>query len=569
MIVFELLRYKNLLSSGNVFTEIPLNKHANTLIVGKNGAGKSTILDALCFALFGKPFRNINKPQIVNTITKKNMLVELYFSIGSASYVIKRGMKPAVFEVHKNGDLLSQDADSKDYQEVLEKQILKLNYKSFRQIVILGSASFVPFMALTTGQRREIIEDLLDLQIFTTMNMLLKERIANNTKLILEIVSKQELIKEKINIYNKHMAQVKQDNEEYITAKQELIAATTSELEELKRQSDAIQTAIDELTALYDGHEDHTKRIAKLEKMMDKAAYECSALRTEIEFFSEHADCPTCRQSIDEAFRKKATEKRMKKIDKFASAIQDLMNEKEALELKQFAKDTLGKQIGKHEYDQSHLHADARSKAFYILTLQKEVDALHAKSTEYHGERIEELQAELEKAEEAYKEALDDKQTFAAASGLLKDNGIKAKIIKQYIPVINKLINKYLSALDFFVEFELDENFNETIKSRYRDEFSYDSFSEGEKKRINLAIIFTWRAIAKLRNSASTNLFLLDEVFDSSLEQTGVEDVLKILLSLSAENIFIISHNQAVAADRFAHTIKFEKKSNFSRMVPA
>jgi DNA repair exonuclease SbcCD ATPase subunit len=567
MIIFETLRYRNFLSTGNVFTEIPLNKHANTLIVGKNGAGKSTILDVLCFALFGKPFRSINKPQLVNTITKKGLLVELEFSIGSARYLIKRGIKPAVFEVCKNGTLISQDADSKDYQEVLEKQILKLNYKSFRQIVILGSASFVPFMALTTGQRREIIEDLLDLQIFTTMNVLLKERIANNTKLILEINAKQELIKEKINIYNKHMAQVKQDNEDVIVAKQELIDEAIKELEALKANSDTLQKEIDELTVLFNGHEDHTKRIAKLEKMIDKAQYEINFLTADIKFFTEHEDCPACRQGLEESYRKKALDKRQKKIQKYNTGIKDLLAEKAELELKQFAKDTIGKQIGKAEYDQNHIFAEARSKAAYIAILQKEIDATKTKITEYHGERIEELQNELLQAEEAYKEALDDKQTFTAASGLLKDNGIKAKIIKQYVPVINKLINKYLSALDFFVEFELDENFNETIKSRYRDEFSYESFSEGEKKRINLAIIFTWRAIAKLRNSANTNLFLLDEVFDSSLDLSGMEEVLKVLLSLSAENTFIISHNQAFVSDKFEHTIKFEKKQNFSRMI--
>jgi DNA repair exonuclease SbcCD ATPase subunit len=569
MIIFENIRYKNFISTGNVFTEIELNKHASTLVVGKNGAGKSTILDAICFALFGKPFRNINKPQLVNSITKKNCLVELDFSIGNVKYMIRRGIKPAVFEVFKNGTLLNQSAESKDYQDILEKQILKLNIKSFRQIVILGSASFVPFMALTTGQRREIIEDLLDLQIFTTMNVLLKERIANNTKLLLEINSRISLAKEKIELYNKHMVQVQKNNDEQIASKQELINETLKDLEALKSKCNVYDEGIAQITSQLASRQDFSKRLKTIEKIKYKSTAECNMYRKEIEFLTEHADCPTCNQSIEKTFREKKIASNTKHIDKHASAIAKLLTEEQELELHQAARETDKENIARMELEKGQILADIRAKTFYMVQLSNDIAIIKNQHSEYNGARIEEINVELKQAEVELEAAIDDKTTFAAASTLLKDTGIKAKIIKQYVPVINKLINKYLSALDFFVEFELNESFEETIKSRYRDEFSYESFSEGEKKRINLAIIFTWRAIAKLRNSANTNLFILDEVFDSSLDLTGTEDVLKLLLSLSAENTFIISHNPAAQGDKFSNVLRVEKKQNFSKVINA
>lgn len=566
MIVFEVLRYKNLLSTGNLFTTIELNKHASTLVVGKNGSGKSTILDAICFALFAKPFRNINKPQLVNSITKKNMLVELEFSIGKTKYKIIRGIKPAVFEVYQSDKLLNQTADQKDYQETLEKQILKLNYKSFRQIVILGSASFVPFMALTTGQRREIIEDLLDLQIFTTMNNLLKERVATNARCIGDLHQARDLTREKIDLHNQHLAQLKVNNEEFIANKHELMTDVIAEAAKLnlvvQNNNCLIKKLEDALT-----EESVQSKINKNDKIRHKAESRLSLLISETEFFLEHQDCPTCSQTISEEFRTNAIRVRHKEIDKIENGLEKLKVERELLEKKLEKENNIYEGISQLRNENIVKQNEIRLKNDYAAQIKNEIEQSKKKYEEYDGAKLSELTSELEKFEVEYQEALDDKQTFSSAGVLLKDSGIKAKIIKQYVPVINKLINKYLSALDFFVQFELNEAFEESIKSRYRDDFSYESFSEGEKKRINLAIIFTWRAIAKLRNSANTNLFMLDEVFDSSLDLTGMEEVLRLLLSLSADNTFIISHSQATVADKFDQTIRFEKRQNFSKVA--
>jgi DNA repair exonuclease SbcCD ATPase subunit len=569
MILLEQLRYKNLLSSGNVFTVIDLNKHTSTLIIGKNGSGKSTVLDALCFALFGKPFRNINKPQLVNSIIKKNLVVELTFSIGKNSYKIIRGIKPATFEVYQNGKLLNQSAEQKDYQETLEKQILKLNFKSFRQIVILGSASFVPFMQLTTGQRREIIEDLLDLQIFTTMNMLLKERVALNTKSIMEIVCKQALLAEKVDLYNSHLAQMKKNNDDFVQHKNDLIAENAEvingERVKLLMCDDNINMFKKELLTL----EDYAPRIQKIDRLTYKVNAQLDVIVKEVAFFEAHENCPTCHQDIKDTFRRFTIDEKNIAINKIVKGLTKLTREKEDLQVKQGSLVDCLKQIDTWTVERQSFEGEIDIRKRYIKQLKQEIDISANQTVKYNGTKIEDLNEQIQLTELDYKLALEDKQTYASAALLLKDSGIKAKIIKQYIPVINKLINKYLSALDFFVEFELNEAFEETIKSRYRDEFSYESFSEGEKKRINLAIIFTWRAVAKLRNSANTNLFMLDEVFDSSLDLTGMEDVLRLLLSLSADNTFIISHNQATVGDRFQNVIRFEKRQNFSKVSHA
>ncbi|MGZ4849794.1 MAG: AAA family ATPase [Candidatus Bathyarchaeia archaeon] len=569
MIIFETLRYKNFLSSGNVFTVIELNKHVSTLIIGKNGSGKSTVLDALCFALFAKPFRNINKPQLVNSINKKNLLVELTFSIGTNKYKIRRGIKPVIFEVLRNGRLLNQAAEQKDYQETLEKQILKLNYKSFRQIVILGSASFIPFMALTTGQRREIIEDLLDLQIFTTMNTLLKERISLNNKDILDIIARQELIQEKIDLYNNHLAQVQKNNEDLINHKILIITDTLKSIDPLLDQISLYDVNINMFRTELEQLEDYTPKIQKLDRLEHKIQAELGVIYKDQNFFNDHENCPTCNQYIDARFRATMIEDKTKNINKITKGLEKLKQDRGRFQVYQSTRNDCITQINELTLGKKEIQNQIDLKRMYIEQVKQEIELAKQHTDEYHGEKIEELSAELKQTDNDYQLALEDKQTYASAALLLKDSGIKAKIIKQYVPVINKLINKYLSALDFFVQFELNESFEETIKSRYRDEFSYESFSEGEKKRINLAIIFTWRAVAKLRNSANTNLFMLDEVFDSSLDLTGMEDVLRLLLSLSADNTFIISHNQATMADKFANVIKFEKRQNFSKVANA
>jgi DNA repair exonuclease SbcCD ATPase subunit len=568
MIFFKTLRWKNLLSTGNIFTEIDLSKSNTTLIVGENGAGKSTILDALSFALFGKPFRKINKPQLLNTITKKDLVVEIEFDIGANKYKIIRGIKPTVFEVYQNNVLLNQSAEMKDYQEILEKQILKLNQKSFCQVVVLGSATFQPFMQLPGGQRREIIEDLLDLQIFTTMNSLLKDKVQSNNENLSEINSDQKVVMEKIRIIKEHLQEKQINNEKLVAEKVSLIDDTSYKIEKLNQQYWNYDAAINSMKESMSEETSIAKHLQKVSQFRHKIEASVAILNKDIKFFSEHKDCPTCTQEIDDTFRLNilaqkdseridCTEKLnllSKEYDKANAKLNDLIEVQSNINTKQM--------------EQFRVKSNIDSLIKYRDQLEREIKNINSIHEADEEDKMSELETELNSVAARYNDAMDQKQIFAAASMLLKDGGIKARIIKQYVPVINKLISKYLSSMDFFVQFELDEEFNETIKSRFRDEFSYASFSEGEKMRINLAILFTWRAVAKLRNSVSTNLLIMDEVFDSSLDANGTEEFLKILNNLTSDtNTFIISHKTDQLYDKFTNVIKFEKHKNFSKVA--
>jgi DNA repair exonuclease SbcCD ATPase subunit len=565
-IVFSKLRWKNFLSTGNQYTEIDLSTSGTTLIVGQNGAGKSTCLDALTFALFGKPFRNINKPQLINSITKKDMVVEIEFNIGSNSYKVIRGVKPTVFEVYCNNTLLNQSAEMRDYQEILEKQILRINYKSFCQVVILGSASFVPFMQLPTGQRRGIIEDLLDLQVFTTMNTLLKEKIQTNNDDILQNSNDQKLVKEKIKMLKGHLQDLQNRNEEFVKRKQEqLTSIEQSILESQNQQTKFIEEAgtfsyaIDEKTKLFN-------KLNQYELLLIQMRGKIEYISKEINFFNNSDNCPTCTQQIDKTFSCDIVSTKEQEISELNDGISKLL----------IIKESVGEKYSKvlsdeAEYKRLMNEASNEKLSIKIFTQQKEqviseINSVVSETKETSDYKISDLEADLTSLSEKYNELQDDKLTLGAASVMLKDGGIKTKIINQYIPIINKLINKYLSEFDLFVEFELDEQFNEKIKSRYRDEFSYSSFSEGEKQKIDLAILFTWRAVAKLRNSLNTNLLILDEIFDSSLDGNAADDLLKILQNISQDsNIFIISHRENLH-DKFENVIKFIKHKNFSRI---
>jgi DNA repair exonuclease SbcCD ATPase subunit len=565
-IVFSKLRWKNFLSTGNQYTEIDLSTSGTTLIVGQNGAGKSTCLDALTFALFGKPFRNINKPQLINSITKKDMTVEIEFNMGSNSYKVVRGVKPTVFEVYCNDTLLNQSAEMRDYQEILEKQILRINYKSFCQVVILGSASFVPFMQLPTGQRRAIIEDLLDLQVFTTMNTLLKEKIQTNNDDILQNSNDQKLVKEKIKMLKGHLQDLQNRNEEFIKRKQEqLTSIEQSILESQNKQTKFIEEAgtfsyaIDEKTKLFN-------KLNQYELLLIQMRGKIEYISKEINFFNNSDNCPTCTQQIDKTFSCDIVSTKEQEISELNEGISKLLTIKESVEEK------YNKVLSDEaEYKRLMNEASNEKLSIKIFTQQKEqiineINSVVSETKETSDYKISDLEADLTSLSERYNELQDDKLTLGAASVMLKDGGIKTKIINQYIPIINKLINKYLSEFDLFVEFELDEQFNEKIKSRYRDEFSYSSFSEGEKQKIDLAILFTWRAVAKLRNSLNTNLLILDEIFDSSLDGNAADDLLKILQNISQDsNIFIISHRENLH-DKFENVIKFIKHKNFSRI---
>lgn len=566
MIYFKKLRYKNFLSTGNVFTEFDLAGKDMTLIIGINGAGKSTILDALTFALFGKPFRKINKPQLVNTITQKNCLVELEFSIGTVEYKIIRGMKPSIFEVYKNDNLLNQSAETKDYQEILEKQILKVNQRSFSQVVILGSATFQPFMQLPGGQRREIIEELLDLRIFTTMNSLLKDKVADNNDLINSKYSEKKLVESKIEMTNEHLKELQQNNEKLISEKESLIKETKEHIAEMQDKFNFFSDQISSLELQTYDNDGITKKIEKLKKLRHQIEAKVGLIEKDMSFFVSHDNCPTCKQEISEDHKNGMINDNKNEIGKLNEGLKQLSTEYDTTKQRLDKILEVQSKIQNLEIKKVEAKTTINSLTKYINQLNIEIDNINHSQEEQKENKIADFENELKDIEKSYNELVEDKHILMAAGTLLKDGGIKAKIIKQYIPVINKLINKYLSAMDFFVSFELDEEFNETIKSRYRDNFTYASFSEGEKQKIDLALLFTWRAIAKLRNSINTNLLIMDEVFDSSLDSNATDYLFNIINDVAKDNnIFIISHKEHMN-EKFSNVIKFNKIKNFSQM---
>ena len=570
MIYFKTIRYKNFLSTGNSFTEVELNKNNTTLIVGENGAGKSTILDALSFALYNKPFRKVNKPQLLNSINKKDLIVELEFEIGPSMYKIIRGLKPNIFEMYSNNKLLSQDAASRDYQDVLEKQILKLNHKSFCQVVVLGSASFVPFMQLTAASRREVIEDLLDIQIFSTMNSLLKEKINTNNSTIMEVEYQYDLTSEKIKMQHEHIIALQKNNEEQIEKYRQELKQITDRIDAEKIQVDDTEQQILALSQQVEDQEQVNSKQNKLQVLEGQLNDKLSKLEKEINFFNSHDNCPTCKQGIDDTFKCETVSTKQNQFQETTDGIDQIRKEIQKIQKRIAEIASVLSQISTSNIQKiTHLN-NITGLVQQCKKIAKDISELQTKSDDFiiNDDRMKELELLIDQQVEQKSDLLKDKEAYTIASVILKDNGIKARIIKQYIPVINKLINKYLSAMDFFVQFELDENFDETIKSRFRDEFSYASFSEGEKMRINLAILFTWRAIAKLRNSASTNLLIMDEVLDGSLDSNGTDEFLKILNNLTQDtNTFIISHKVDQLVDKFSNVIKFAKIKNFSQVA--
>lgn len=568
MITFKRIRWKNFLSTGNLFTEINFQKSDTTLIVGENGAGKSTILDALTFVLFGKSFRKINKPQLVNSITKKNLVCEIEFQIGNVEYKIRRGMSPALFEVYKNGDILNQTAETKDYQEILEKQILKINYKTFCQVVILGSASFVPFMQLTAQQRRDIIEDLLDLEIFSQMNALLKDRDKTNGDSILITQADTKVVSEKLKLVKDQIVESQNANQKIVEEKKQIINDTLDKMSALEDRCIEIDMQINDLQLSIEDRDAVQKKLDKLQKLRHQLEAKIKILENDQTFFKEHTDCPTCKQAIDESFREKTIESKSQELTQIENGLQLLLDQYNDCmnRIKQI--DQVNTSIRSLSLDIHKMQSNIESLLQYKISLEKEIQSISKRQDESDKKKLTDLEQELIATKSKLEELTNQRMIIGAAGTLLKDSGIKAKIIKQYIPIINKLINKYLSAMDFFVQFELDEEFNETIRSRFRDDFSYSSFSEGEKMRINLAILFTWRAVSKLRNSTSTNLLIMDEVFDGSLDANGTEEFLKVINNFTKDtNTFIISHKTDQMYDKFHSIIKFEKKQNFSRMI--
>lgn len=571
MILFKKVRWKNFLSTGASFTEISLTKSTNTLIIGQNGAGKSTILDALCFGLFGKPFRKINKPQLLNSINQKDCTVEIEFDIGKKQYKVIRGIKPNTFEIYVNGVLLNQDAAAKDYQDVLENQILKLNFKSFTQVVILGSASFVPFMQLSAADRRTIIEDLLDIQIFSTMNGLVKEQLSSNKDTLNATKYDISLLEEKIKMQLEAINEHKKHNDEEITKKKKEIEESQLQFNKLSKDNKLILKHTAQLTEkIGDKKNTLDKKSKKLFQVQGKINTNIKRHQSDIKFYNDNHDCPTCKQSITEEWKQSQIADKNKKIGTQKKNLEEVENEIKRVSDEIDGINKILNQINEHNTEISKNNATMMAINEYIQKLEKQIKELSSKveTSEQDNERLTELRTELETKQSFYSSLLTDKQYLEYASTLLKDGGIKSRIIKQYLPIMNKLINKYLSAMDFFVNFNINENFEETIKSRHRDDFSYANFSEGEKMRIDLALLFTWRQIAKLKNSTNTNLLILDEVFDSSLDTVGTEEFLKLIHEMGTDtNVFVISHKGDQLFDKFRSVIKFEKKGNFSRIA--
>ena len=568
MIVFKTVRYKNFLSTGNIFTEIKLNDNAMTLIVGENGAGKSSFLDAITFGLFGKPFRNINKPQLINSINGKDCLVELEFAIASKNYKVIRGIKPNLFEIWCDGEMLNQDARSKDYQDQLEKTILRMSYKSFTQIVILGSTNFTPFMQLSAGDRRAVIEDLLDIQIFSSMNMIVKSKLSNAKEQAALLKVQIDNVKEKIELHKKHLDELKKNSKELVDAKKTEVKENELTLESLVEEAITKQSQIDDLESKIIDEEANTKKFTKLNQLEAKIEGNIQKLEKDIAFYSENSNCPTCDQTINNKDEKMHS--CTSKISELNGGLQKLKEESEAVLKRINDIRATHKELKTLDQELVRIVTNRKQVKSYITKLEAEVEDLENKPamSDNFKAQSKELLNSLQSFNEERKIAVTEVQHYEIAQQLLKDGGIKTKIIKQYIPVINKLVNKYLAAMDFFVNFNINEEFKETIKSRHRDDFSYENFSEGEKKRIDLALLFTWRAVAKLKNSANTNLLIFDEVFDGSLDNNGTEEFLKLINMLNDNtNIFVISHKGDVLVDKFNNTIKFAKVKNFSQMV--
>jgi len=570
MITFEKVRWKNFLSTGNAFTEIDLTRSTNTLIVGHNGAGKSTILDALTFGLFGKPFRKINKPQLMNTINNADCVVEIEFKIGKKQYKVVRSIKPNAFEIYCDAVLVNQDAKARDYQEHLEKFILKLNYKSFTQVVILGSASFVPFMQLSPADRRAIIEDLLDIQIFSSMNSIVKNRITSIKDEQKTVDYTTKLTIEKINLQKQNLEENKKNHLVEIDKKVKEVADNDTYLNKVGKDILLIQKHIEQLTDKISDKTTVASRSTKLITLQSKFEDNVKKLNKEISFYENNDNCPTCQQTIASETKESQVTGKQLKITEITTATTKLEQELQNVYVRLEEIEGVQKHINAHNSEIVKLNTQVSSINTYNAKLLKEIAELRTRtvSTENDDEKLRVLNTELQEAETLAEKLSLDKQYHEFAATLLKDTGIKTKIIKQYLPVMNKLINKYLTSMDFFVNFNLNESFEETIKSRHRDEFSYASFSEGEKMRIDLALLFTWRQIAKMKNSVNTNLLILDEVFDSSLDGVGTEEFLKLLNSLdNSTNVFVISHKGDQLFDKFRSVIKFEKKNNFSQVT--
>jgi len=567
LIIFKKVRWKNFLSTGNYFLEVELDRNPSTLIVGENGSGKSTVLDALCFVLFNKPFRTISKSQLINSINLSGTVVELEFHIQKNKFKIIRGIKPNIFEIYCNGKMLNQEASNNDYQKILEQQILKLNYRSFTQVVILGSSTFIPFMQLKTRDRREVVEDILDIKIFSLMNFLLKHKVKEVSEELKSIEYEFSLTKDKINLQQKYIEDIKKNKEKIVTEKQIEVNDSQKLIEQQNKDIIKLQESIKPMEDELKDKDAILQTVKEFNKMEAKLSNRVDENERQRKFFSENDECPTCTQTIEKDLKETKIKEKTNRILELKEGIAKLEQQLLEKENRLSELNLVSTSIRTKEVEIAKSNAS-------ISQLKKFIEHANNQLQEYKKASILEedsiklvrLNERLKINEEQITKLREDKFYVDVARNLLMDTGIKTKIINQYLPIMNKLINGYLTSMDFYVNFTLDNEFKETIKSRHRDEFSYSSFSEGEKMRIDLALLFTWRAVAKMKNSTNTNLLILDEIFDSSLDTTGTDDFLKILGTFANQNVFVISHKGDTMFDKFRNIIRFEKQRNFSKL---
>lgn len=565
---FKKIRYKNILSTGNVFTEIRLDKNTTTLISGTNGSGKSTLLDAIVFALYGKPFRKINKPQLINSINQKDLQVEIEFEVGSNEYMVRRGIKPNIFEIYKNGSLVDQESATRDYQAYLEQNVLGINYKSFNQIVVLGSATYVPFMELPAHSRREIIEDLLDIQVFSTMNLLLKDKVSQNKSAITDNSYQIDLLNSKIESAVEHNESIRKIKETEVNKIREKMKEHLEKIEVEKSEIERVEKEIQDLIHTIADKASVKKKLERARELRSELETNLKSHVKEVAFYHDHDQCPTCKQGIDHDFKDNIIEEKtakktelengikaiIEKMGEYETRVEEISKVEDEIQLKNIT-------IGEHR-------AQIKMSKNALISYKEELTNAEREVEEVDTSKLEEYNRTLKEYQKEQSALFDERETLNVVSTMLKDGGIKTRIIRQYVPVMNKLINKYLSAFDLFVDFHLDENFNEVIKSRFRDSFSYASFSEGEKLRITLSIMLAWRSVAKLRNSVSTNLLLLDETLDGALDGIGIESLIDTLHNLNNnDNIFVISHRGDQFGEKFESHLKFEKVKNFSQLA--
>ena len=570
MLVFNKIRWKNFLSTGNHFTEVDFEKYNTNLIIGTNGSGKSTILDALTFGLFNKPFRKINKPQLVNSSNEKDCLVEIEFSVNNKKYLVRRGIKPNIFDIEVEGKLLHKESDDRANQKILEENILKVNYKSFTQIVVLGSSSFVPFMQLTTSNRREVIEDLLDIRIFSTMNNLIKDKIKEKKDQIKSLDLKKQTLKEKAEMQKNFIEELENRGNANINTNKEKIANLDSEVGIYIEQNSRTEEDIHKFTKEQEEVLGASDKLAKLNNLKGKISQKVSVITKEHKFFTENTVCPTCTQTIEEEFRLNRITDAQNKAKELKEGYEELENTIKFEQERERQFTALSKEITKlnHEISQNNTRISLNQRQIRDLENEIQTIAQNLANRNTEHEKLEEFQTNLQKTIEDLLKKKEEIVYYDFAYSLLKDDGVKTKIIKKYLPFINQQVNRYLQMMDFYINFELDSEFNENVKSPIHEDFSYSSFSEGEKARIDLALLFSWREVARVKNSVNCNILLFDEVFDSSLDGFGADEFLKIIKYVVKDtNVFVISHKTDLQ-DKFDNVILFEKIKGFSRIKP-